>query len=413
MAGLFNFLGSNTQDEPSKLDGIMPYLAMIAKGASPFSDIDPQAMMALHQRQQQLAMQRKQHAYELKLRQDELARDNARADEALGLKKQMYTDKQSALDATRQAEAGVASLLGEADAGDRATAMSVPDFSGQGVPYTQPPPVIGAQGMPGQAMPGQAAPLAAPSTPPDRDVRLQKANQNIQNYMLEKGDALTPATRARLTKTIEQNESMMGTPEWVKTPQMAKEFHEADVKTRVADERSKPARDAIYRGTINAADEAIEMLNTDVGGRTGRFMESLGVSRLTGLPAWAAKKYPGSTPASELGEKLETIKAGSQVEAMMALKQASSTGSTGMGSLTEKEGEILQKLQGSLNQERQNPETLKRNITRIRNFAQAMKSGITITDENENAILNKGLSPAGMTTSPGKKSTGWTIEEVK
>ena len=99
---------------------------------------------------------------------------------------------------------------------------------------------------------------------------------------------------------------------------------------------------------------------------------------------------------------------------MLALKQSSQTGSTGMGSLTEKEGEILQKLQGSLNQERQTPETLRRNITRIRNFAQAMKSGITITDENENAILNRGLSPAGMTTRPGSaQKSGWTIEEVK
>ena len=136
--------------------------------------------------------------------------------------------------------------------------MSVPQMTGQGVPYTQPPPVVGAQQGP---IPGQAAPLAAPTQTPDRDVRLQKANQNIQNYLLEKGDSLTPATRTRLMKTVEQNESMMGTPEWVKTPQMAKEYHEADVKTRVADERSKPARDAIYRSTINAADEAIQMLD--------------------------------------------------------------------------------------------------------------------------------------------------------
>ena len=68
----------------------MPYLAMIAKGASPYSELDPQAMMALHARQQQMAMQRKQHAYELGLRQQELARDNARADEALGLRRQQY-----------------------------------------------------------------------------------------------------------------------------------------------------------------------------------------------------------------------------------------------------------------------------------------------------------------------------------
>ena len=388
--------------------------AMMLKGISPYSQHRSQfdAVECSYNAMRKQALQQQMA---------ERATDNARADEALGLRRQEFGDARTERQAReaerlglkreqleqkereRKANAEAMRLLGSPEETPR------PQSFEPTMPYdaTSPSPEERQSSYTEPTMPpGYATPSEAPPTTeqdaaagpegqygrtsaPSRDETLRAQNEKLQQTILS-NDKLSQPTLNAINKKIEQNEAMMGTPDWVTTPEMAKKYHDSTVAERVGAERAKPARENIFRGTINAANEALQMLEQDTG-PISTAMSGIGVSRYAGLPAWAAKKYPGASPASEFGEKLETIKAGTQIDTMLALKQASSTGATGLGSLTEKEGEILQKIQGSLNQERQSVDSLKRNIIRAKNFAEAMKAGITLTEENEDKILNKGL----------------------
>ena len=89
--GILDFLsgGRQQQQQPGGLLGMlgdpetMAYLAMIAKGASPYSNLDPNAMLS---NAHTLAMKREA----LRQQQAENALDNRRADERLNLERDRF-----------------------------------------------------------------------------------------------------------------------------------------------------------------------------------------------------------------------------------------------------------------------------------------------------------------------------------
>ena len=89
-----------------------------------------------------------------------------------------------------------------------------------------------------------------------------------------------------------------------------------------------------------------------------------GISWNTGLTGSALSMLP-STAARNLYAELDTIGSGSMLQSMQALKEASPTGATGMGTLTDKEGKALRDALGSLDTW-QSPEQLRRNLLNIK-----------------------------------------------
>lgn len=89
-----------------------------------------------------------------------------------------------------------------------------------------------------------------------------------------------------------------------------------------------------------------------------------GISWNTGFTGSVASYLP-STDARNLYAELDTIGSGSMLQTMQALKEASPTGATGMGTLTDKEGKALRDALGSLDTW-QSPEQLRRNLLNIK-----------------------------------------------
>lgn len=89
-----------------------------------------------------------------------------------------------------------------------------------------------------------------------------------------------------------------------------------------------------------------------------------GISWNTGFTGSVASYLP-STDARNLYAELDTIGSGSMLQNMQALKEASPTGATGMGGLTDKEGKTLRDVLGSLDTW-QSPEQLRRNLLNIK-----------------------------------------------
>lgn len=89
-----------------------------------------------------------------------------------------------------------------------------------------------------------------------------------------------------------------------------------------------------------------------------------GISWNTGFTGSVASYLP-STDARNLYAELDTIGSGSMLQSMQALKEASPTGATGMGGLSDKEGKALRDALGSLDTW-QSPEQLRRNLLNIK-----------------------------------------------
>lgn len=89
-----------------------------------------------------------------------------------------------------------------------------------------------------------------------------------------------------------------------------------------------------------------------------------GISWNTGFTGSVASYLP-STDARNLYAELDTIGSGSMLQSMQALKEASPTGATGMGGLTDKEGKALRDALGSLDTW-QSPGQLRRNLLNIK-----------------------------------------------
>ena len=75
-------------------------------------------------------------------------------------------------------------------------------------------------------------------------------------------------------------------------------------------------------------------------------------------------QYVPGTPARDLAAKLDTIKAAQFIESLSNLKNSSPNGASGLGSVTEREGQMLRSLIASVEQE-QSPQQLSSNLQKL------------------------------------------------
>lgn len=121
-----------------------------------------------------------------------------------------------------------------------------------------------------------------------------------------------------------------------------------------------------------------------------------GISWNTGFTGSVASYLP-STDARNLYAELDTIGSGSMLQNMQALKEASPTGATGMGMLTDKEGKALRDALGSLDTW-QSPEQLRRNLLNIKKVYTDMLVSWGYTPEQVASLFaqpKRGGAPAG------------------
>lgn len=101
--------------------------------------------------------------------------------------------------------------------------------------------------------------------------------------------------------------------------------------------------------------------------------------RNTGVIGSVTGMFP-ATDARNLQAELDTIGAGSMIQTMMQLKAASPTGASGLGALSEKEGQTLRDSLGSLDTW-QDPAQLRRNLENIKSVYTNMLLGWGYTPE--------------------------------
>jgi hypothetical protein len=106
----------------------------------------------------------------------------------------------------------------------------------------------------------------------------------------------------------------------------------------------------VFESDINQIDKALNTVRT-----AGR--------RAAGIGSWLA--FIPESSASSLADTIESIDAAKLIQQIQALKQASPTGSTGFGSLTEKEGLQLINRLGSIKQTK-SPQELEASLLEVR-----------------------------------------------
>lgn len=170
----------------------------------------------------------------------------------------------------------------------------------------------------------------------------QAANGKIQ---LVDGKLLNTAT-GELRDVHNQDGSVFRTAKQIEADQKAAEKAEAAQRKQVnALDSAFKQLDAIDRAIRLASDKGIIFDNTGVGGML-----------FSGVPG---------TDAFALASDLKTIGSGVMLSTLQNMKEASTTGASGFGSLSEKEGENIMASQGNLDQ-RQGREALIRNLENIR-----------------------------------------------
>ena len=107
------------------------------------------------------------------------------------------------------------------------------------------------------------------------------------------------------------------------------------------------------------------------------------------------------TSAMELEGAISSIDAGKLINQIQALKATSSTGATGFGSLTEKEGQRLIDRLGSLRQG-MSPDTLRANLIEIRDLMNKLNNVTTAEGEPKANNQDEALIQRWMTANPGK-----------
>lgn len=170
------------------------------------------------------------------------------------------------------------------------------------------------------------------------------------------------------------------------TPKQKKEIAEAD-KLQLANEEKK--KQAIY-----SAKTAV--------GEIGNALDLIGnpkdINWNMGVTGSLLRKLPGSS-ANDLQASLDTIGSGVMLNSLQALKEASPTGASGMGQLSNQEGKILRDAQGSLSLN-QSPEQLSRNLNRILEIEKEMMRSWGYSDDEIETIFkssqnDKKKSPSG------------------
>jgi hypothetical protein len=103
----------------------------------------------------------------------------------------------------------------------------------------------------------------------------------------------------------------------------------------------------------------------------------------------------------ELEAAISSIDAGKLINQIQALKATSSTGATGFGSLTEKEGQRLIDRLGSLRQG-MSPDTLRANLIEIRDLMNKLNNVTTAEGEPKANNQDEALIQRWMAANPGK-----------
>jgi hypothetical protein len=115
-------------------------------------------------------------------------------------------------------------------------------------------------------------------------------------------------------------------------------------------EEGKRQEQVVFESDINQIDKALNIVQT-----SGRLAAGIG-SWLSFIP---------ESSASDLADTIESIDAAKLIQQIQALKQTSPTGSTGFGSLTEKEGSQLISRLGSIKQTK-SPQKLAESLLEVR-----------------------------------------------
>ena len=106
-------------------------------------------------------------------------------------------------------------------------------------------------------------------------------------------------------------------------------------------------REAIYPQATLAKETTEQSIDKLIGNLTS-LKNHKGLSGITGLVYGRTPNLTG--PARDAQALLDNIMSSGQISVMQALKQASATGSTGFGQLSEKEGEVLRNSLAAINQ---------------------------------------------------------------
>lgn len=162
----------------------------------------------------------------------------------------------------------------------------------------------------------------------------------------------------------------------------AEDIAPSDSATRkaAADFENQKTYDRLYQEAGNRALQLIGPLSTGYAANT------IGIA---------------GTPAYQLNAELDTMGAQLQTDAMKALKEASKTGATGFGSLTEKEGELLRSLQASL-KAGQDAKALASKIRELQQVhAQRLKAQEQAFKETYGTTPEAGLSKGGRAPAAG------------
>jgi len=137
---------------------------------------------------------------------------------------------------------------------------------------------------------------------------------------------------------------------------------------------NKPKRDQDY--TKQQREQQMALTNMDTSFQTyadaNMRAKQLVNELLPKVSNWTAGAgsllgYVPGTDAKDLSAGLETLKSGELIDVLKQLKESSANGSSGLGSLTEKEGAALKSLRANLDAG-QSPEQLKEQLTKLSGF---------------------------------------------
>lgn len=161
--------------------------------------------------------------------------------------------------------------------------------------------------------------------------------------------------------------------------------------------------EAAQRKQVNALDSAFKQL--DALDRAIRLASDKGIIfDNTGVGGMLFSGVPG-TDAFALASDLKTIGSGVMLSTLQNMKEASTTGASGFGTLSEKEGENIMASQGNLDQ-RQGREALVRNLENIRaSYLRVLNAAIEdygYTPDQVEAMFGKNAKAVLMRNTPKK-----------
>jgi hypothetical protein len=408
MGQLQSRLGGGGQQQRSGIDPeIMAYLAMIGKGLSPYSSLDPQAMLQGAQKQNQVAQQQaiaqRQQVIDNMFRQQQLGisqggldvhrggldvqrqHQQMLQDELERKARQDEADRKANEDALRQLYPNAAPSAPTAPTAPSATPGPRSEGETDALPQTASDAALEAYGAAGET--GDAG---AKSAQEARDAQLQTRIDQLNRTIPRSG--LKPATIKALEHERDKLQEQIGLPLGFRGD--PKEYRKAIGKKDFTTEERASGEATTQGFMMDEINRALDLLTGPPTTTLGKALEKLGIphrapSSASGLiGSWAQYVAPGGI-AANLSAVLAPIESNVTMEAMQRLRDQSPTGSTGLGPISNFEDKLLGSLKGSLSQT-QNEEQLTFNLRRLRNYIHAMSAGEKITPDNVKDILAGG-----------------------